>query len=1231
VTVDVEVLGNPFPGLRAFESSEAHLFFGRDGQSDEVLRRLEQARFLAVVGTSGSGKSSLVRAGLLPSLQSGYMASAGSRWRIALMRPGSDPVANLARALAGEEVLGRSWDVGTADAIPKLIETGLRRSSRGLVELTRQARFKSRENLLIIVDQFEEIFRFRRVSEPAEDHGVSNAAAAFVKLLLEAAEDKSVPVYVVLTMRSDFLGDCAQFRDLPEALNDGQYLVPRMSREQRREAIEGPIVVGGAAATPRLIQRLLNDLGDEPDQLPILQHALMRTWEKWKDRGQPQQPLDLPDYQAIGTMSDALSLHADEVYDKLPDGETRRVAAIVFKCLTEKGPDNREIRRPTKLEEIRSVAGAGSQTVEEVIERFRVEGVSFLMPPANVALTPDCVIDISHESLIRLWRRLHEWVEEESRSAATYLRLAQATALYHKGQASLWRHPELGLGLDWDNRQKPNQPWAQRYDSSLASALTFLEKSRRARTRRRVYGSAVTAFFFLMSVAFGLTNYQAVKQETRLKLQAESEAAGALQAAGTAQAAQQLAQQREKEAIARHLAAESAGQRRLDVFDPAFRERATLISALQEHPSIVALLTPGRREIVDAAFSPDGKILATLNADSSVVLWDVRTRRRVDVAWLGPQQDPTSMAFSPNGRLLAVGSRAGKVALWDVATGQVLGETLSAGADITSLAFTPDAALLVAGSEDGTVTLWRSTAWRQTPVVLRDGVGKVMSIAISSDGKLLACGGDGGTVTLWNLQTRKRLPKALEGHKGIVSAVAFSRDGTRLVSGGADHRLALWDVRTMQQTKTLSGHQDAVSSVAFGPAGALASGGADQTLILWDAGGKEVARLEGHQGDITRVSYSPDGQLIVTASTDGSAILWDVADEMRFGTVLQGRRFALSSAAFSPDGTLMVGGGRDDALTIWEAKTKQLLHREIKANQQWINAVAFSPDGRILATAGHDGTVRFWDPLAGTSMGPSLKAHALAVTSVAFSADGRFLATGSLDQSARIWDVATALPVGDPLRGHQDAVLSVAFSADGSTLASGSADATIVLWDVATCKPLGDPLRGHRQAVTSVAFNPRQNQLAAASDDETVTLWSTDERKQLGEPLFGHRGAVKALAFAPDGKMLASGGNDNAVMLWDVDARRAHGKPLRARSEAADEPSVKAGISGVAFSPDGKGLLAAGWNHAAVFWDVDLHSWLRQACVIANRNLTHGEWRQFVPDKAYRKTCERLPSPDGSG
>jgi tetratricopeptide (TPR) repeat protein len=526
-----ELSANPFPGLRPFEADEHDLFFGREGQSEEILRRLREQRLVAVVGTSGSGKSSLVRAGLLPYLHGGFLPDAGSQWCVALFRPGANPIENLAIALDAPAALGqapqavsalRAENGASASSAPQgaavgsldeaaarstlLLEVTLRRGGLGLIEAVQLARLPSDRQLLIVVDQFEEVFRF---AEASDRPGRNEDAAAFVKLLLEASRQRELPIYVVITMRSDYIGDCARYRDLPEAVTSGLYLIPRMTREQWRAAIIEPVRVGRGTIAPRLVVRLLNDVGDDPDQLPILQHALMRMWDHWKSQGNGEHPIDIDDYLAIGGMAGALSMHADEAYDALPDDRARVLAERLFKALSEKGADNREVRRPTKLDTLAKVVDAPFADLVRVIDHFRAPENSFLTPAAGV-LSHDDVIDISHESLIRGWRRMRQWVESEAESASVYRRLADTASLYGQDKAGLLPNRELENVLAWHDREHPNAAWGERYHPGFEQAMAFLEKSRlahdaersrRQTARRRVQFVSVTVTAVIAIIA----------------------------------------------------------------------------------------------------------------------------------------------------------------------------------------------------------------------------------------------------------------------------------------------------------------------------------------------------------------------------------------------------------------------------------------------------------------------------------------------------------------------------------------------------------------------------------------------------------------------------------------------------------------------------------------------------------------------------------------------------------
>lgn len=477
---------NPFPGLRPFEPDEDYLFFGRELETDELRRRLRTTRFLSVTGSSGSGKSSLVRSGLIPSLHSGFMAKAGSSWRVAIVHPGEDAIGNLAAGLDSPDVLGTNEDLaGTHRA---MLEATLRSSSLGLAEAIRNARLPEADNVLVVVDQFEELFRFKRSKSTPNSSG---EAVAFVKLLLEASQQRQVPVYIVLTMRSEFIGDCMAFPGLPDAINRGQYLIPGMTRDELRTAITGPVEVSGATIAPRLVMRLLNEVGDERDSLPVLQHALMRTWHYWHENHSAGEPMDLSHYEAIGTMKEALSRHADEAFNELKSGREKEIAETLFKTITGNDDNGRGVRRPARLEKIRSICGASEAQVISVIDRFRTPGRTFLTPASREPLGSESIIDLSHESLMRLWTRLIAWTEEETRSAEIFRRLSRSAEQHEKGEVSLWRNPELQIGLRWRKESRPTAPWAERYDEGFQRAMRFLDKSRRAHLLRRLSMAAI--------------------------------------------------------------------------------------------------------------------------------------------------------------------------------------------------------------------------------------------------------------------------------------------------------------------------------------------------------------------------------------------------------------------------------------------------------------------------------------------------------------------------------------------------------------------------------------------------------------------------------------------------------------------------------------------------------------------------------------------------------------------
>ena len=1147
------LIDNPFPGLRSFEPEQAELFFGRDEQIEDLLERLQEHRFLAVVGSSGSGKSSLVRAGLIPALERGYVDPAIAHWRIAMMRPGRSPTIELCRELA------KRFDESTTEANLEILS----RSNAGLAEFARQ-HLKPGEGLLVVVDQFEELFRYH----DNDTKDVTDESASFVKFLLAATGHSELPlpnwsdklVYVVITMRSDFLGRCSLFRGLPEALNDSQYLVPRLSREQQRDVIEGPIAMAGASIEPSLVQRLLNDVGDKPDQLPVLQHVLMRTWEEAHDARATGKPIEVTHYEAVGGMSEALNRDADQALAVIEnDEESKKIARWLFQRLVEPGAPDGETRRPTPLSEIIAVTGSDPKKVREVIEVFRSRGF------ITISGDDDPIVDIAHESLIRNWKQLGEWVQEESRWAAIYRRLVERAELFAQGEEQWLLDPQLQLTLDWREDADPNRAWAERYRPGYARAISFLEKSAHARTlaeqrrKQKLIRARLTAIVLgsLFLVAAAALIFAAIFWK---RTSAERDRSNRLLYDANVYFAQRAAVEG------------GVGQaRRLleELLPPSLKdlrgfEWFHLWRVVHEEE---ATLSGHTSAVNSVAFSPDGKTLATASDDNTVKLWDTASRKEL-TSLSGHSSAVYSVAFSPDGKSLATASVDRTVKLWDIASGRELATLSGHSGIVESVAFSPDGKTLASASDDQTVKLW-DTASRKELASLSGHSGNVESVAFSPDGKTLASASDDQTVKLWDTTSRKELT-SLSGHSSVVNSVVFSPDGKTLATASDDHNVKLWDTASHKELATFSGHSDTVESVAFSSDGkTLASASDDHNVKLWDtASHKELATLPGHSSEVISVAFSPDGKTLASASDDQTVKLWDTASRKNLATLL-GHSSAVISVAFAPDGKSVASSSVDHTVKLWDTVSRKEL-ATLSGHSSVVNSVVFSPDGKTLASASDDQTVKLWDTASRKELA-TLSGHSRAVGWVVFSPDGKTLASASDDQTVKLWDTASRKELAT-LSGHSDSVQLVAFSPDGKTLASASKDHTIKVWDTASRKELAT-LFGHSDAVRSVAFSPDGKTLASASDDHNVKLWDTASRKELAT-LSGHSGIVSSVEFSPDGKTLASAGTDQTVKLWDTTSGK----------ELATLVGHSRTVYRVAFSPDGKTLASASADQTVKLW-----------------------------------------------
>jgi energy-coupling factor transporter ATP-binding protein EcfA2 len=1011
---------NPFPGLRPFEPDEDYLFFGRETQVDELVRRLRTTRFLAILGTSGSGKSSLVRAGLIPSLHGGAMTRAGSSWRVAILRPGEDPIGNLAAALDAPEALGRE---GEADGLSgAFFATTLRASKLGLVECVLQARLPPRDNVLVLVDQFEELFRFK---QNRKDAGHAEAVA-FVKLLIEAARHDGIPLYIALTMRSDFIGNCMELGELPEMINEGLYLVPRLTRDELRAAITGPVAVGGASSiSPRLVARLLNDVGDNPDQLPILQHALMRTWSCWEGHHARGEPVDLRHYEAIGTMGQALSQHAEEALGEL-DEDGRRIAEALFKALTDKGTDGRGIRRPATVGEICAVTGAGEPKVAAVADRFRLPGRSFLMPPVETALRTSSVLDLSHESLMRIWERLAAWVDEEAQSAQIYLGLARAAALHAEGKAALWRDPELQVALTWRQTAHPTRAWAERYDPGFDRAMSFLDASEEERRReseereahrrseqgQRLWRRLAWLLSAAALVTLGFGTYALVlKGRTETALSAEK------QAKKTAEEQKNLAESRRIEAEASDKEARS--------------QAATAKEKTKEAQRLQGI---AKKESADAQKQ---RLLAEqrrLEAEEAGKVAQMQEQRAQDNA-KAAQRDRDAAQRAEN---LAKEQRS--KAEGSESEAQRLSRVALARAAALQVVRLPDnqkelAALLALRAwrlsvDNGGVpddptpfNALRAALDRSQPQpTWTDPRDAVRAVAVDPRGTVAFSGSDDGALRRLDLLHPGSPARDLTDFPKGIRSLALQTDGHLLAAGAADGSLRVLDARTGAVVRKLAGPGPPALALAFQPGGTGLAACRAGEIQLWKTGDPALApvRIGGSGNCDTSLAFSPDGGVLAAGVGLGAVVcdLRKLAGPAGGGCGFACSGLAARSVAFSPDGNVLACGGREGLIALDDARNPGRSRRLLLGHRSAVSSLSFSPQGDFLASASADHTVRLWDlsPRRTDAEPIVLTGHLSWVWSVAFLPDGEQVVSAGADRTVRLWDARSSRIAGELCR-----------------------------------------------------------------------------------------------------------------------------------------------------------------------------------------------------------------------
>ncbi len=1211
----------PYPGLRPYEQNETGIFFGREEHTDQLLEKLGQTRFLAIVGPSGCGKSSLARAGLLAGLRAGFLSEAGIHWRIAEMRPGNSPYPNLAQVLLDESILGKAYATYSTeentDAAASL-SASLSRGPFSLHEILQNTPLPPDTHLLLLVDQFEEIFRYY-------DRGKDNVneAAAFVSLLLTTAQRTRAPIqkqghiniYVVITMRDEYIRDCAKFQGLPEAINQGIFLPPRLTRDQLQEAIELPAQVFGDEVEPALVNRLLNQVSNDQDQLPVLQHALMRMWRLAHAENPEQAILTLKHYNKIGGLEKALSQHADRAYAEL-DPAQQKIAETLFRNLT--APNN--TRRPIKLEEIATLANVSSEQVAVVVEVFRKAGRSFLTPPLGKALTPETVLDISHESLIRLWQRLKNWTDDEAESAKLYQRLEDSAYRWNQEQAALWRTPDLENALAWYKKKQPNAHWAKRYGKHFDLAMRFLAESEKNQQREQYEKEVaqkqklkIIGVGFIVSLLLALTaGWQWWESSRNLKKANEAkqqyQQTQSLLLAGLAQ--QETVKGNAANGI---LFALEALPKDMSKPDKPYVAQAEIqlynaVSKLRER----TVLKGHKALIFHLALSPDGQRLVTASEDKTARLWDVKTRKQLAVL-LGHKNKVLFAEFSPDGKKVVTASEDGTARLWDANTGKQLMVLLGHKGTVRSAKFSPDGRQVVTASEDKTTRLWNANTGKELIVL---SAKKIMTYAeFSSDRQLIVTRLEDKTAYLWDANTGELLT-VLSGHNNHIRYAAFSPDGQRVIttSGGRqDNTARLWDSKSGEQLNVLVGHQDAIRRATFSPNGRhVATVSYDNTARLWDINtGKQLAIMQGHKGTVYNVNFSPDGQQIITASDDKTARLWDSHSGKQLA-VLSGHTDRVRSAIFSKDGQQIITIG-DSTIRLWNINPGLKPLFILSEHKGSVQHAIFTHDGQRVVTASADKTVRLWNANNGKPLA-ILKGHTKDVSYVELSPNGQQLLTASTDNTARLWNInsgkqtvlaghndrvkhATFSPNGQlvitvsydqtarlwntnngqellVLKGHSDRVRRAAFSPNGQFVVTASADNTAIIWDVNTGKPL-NKLVGHKGNVEKVAFSQDGQRVLTASLDWTARLWNATSGEDIG--WLPHGSHIRHAAFSPKGKKVITVSKDKTARLWSTSSLKRL-KTLRGHEDD---------VFHAAFSPNGQKVITTSYDNTARLWDTE--------------------------------------------
>jgi WD40 repeat protein/energy-coupling factor transporter ATP-binding protein EcfA2 len=1118
----------PFPGLRPFGYGDRDFFFGREDQIFSLYRLLDLSRFIAVIGSSGSGKSSLVRAGLLPLTDQEAQEAGGRDWRSITMHPGDAPLSELANALAGLIPSDEGGEDADIEIRRDRINHALRRSSFGLSDALDEIPEVKGKALLIVVDQFEELFRFAsNTRDRVGDSLWRDESANFVQLLLEVSRDRSRSVHVLITMRSDFIGDCAQFHGLPEAVSGAQFLAPSLTRDQREDVIRKPIEKAGATIEAPLVERLLNDVSSELDQLPVLQHCLLRLWDQAGKDAKPGEPrnLTLDDYQKVGRISGALSQHADEVMASLPGLEL--AVEQVFRALSEVDKEGRATRRALFFSQLLAETGIGEEQLRKVLDRFRAGDCSFILPsPAtDPRLREDTRIDVVHEALLRRWDRIsaetHElrdgqvetgWLAAEERDGRFYRALLALVEAAPAAGAVTLPLDQVDARWKWWKARPRTAAWAERYGGGLPRVEKLFADSRAAleADRRRQ-----------------VEQQQRERDEERQKIEAAEAAKRA-----------ELEHQAEMAAIQAEAAKRLTARTRI---------AAIAMGAITLVTIVLGLLSISFGYQANRAKSE--ALVALAAADKAKRLADTEKAR----AELNLSRLQTMTKTADRERLRAIAQ-------------QKIAEKQSAAA--VAAAFDAQQQRAAAESERQVAVAQRKIAETQSAEAIRQ-----RAAVFQQAGRDAFFNGDNDAAAVYFAAAYADKPKdpALK----LVLREALDKLSIR---GGSIHAPG-----------SAHAHSALITTAKFSPnakSRQIATAGADGTAKLWDTSGNLLHTFTDQSGVITALAFDPTGRYLATTGADGSVKIRDlrgIAPKTAAKPLeLEGHTRRINDVLFNHDGTRLATASGDGNVRLWQSSTGKLLEQLHVPNVAYqVNDVAFTPDDKLVVAAASDGALRVWDAATGALVWDSSANQAPAdkvatLVHIEVAPDGKSAVAGAVDGTVVAYDLTKKKRLW-LRRDDRGAINAVAFDPSGKMLLTGSDDGTARLYDAQTGDPKAVLSRstaagaaGNQPGVVSALFSPSSNCIATTYSDGSVSFWTLNG-DAIAE-LRARGGNAGAADFSPDGSLFITGARDGDLFVW-------HPPSTLVRADAAQAGSIDS------ITVDGQGdILTASRDGSAALW-----------------------------------------------